>query len=172
MARTDPATNWPPPPYSGVKFDSGAFKAMVCGAPPPYSFYGVLILDVPFSFVCDTFILPTDYYTRHKNDHEKSVCIEFSNQLEQNSDTNSHGFWYVCEFKLDKAIRDDSRNFIQGLPSEQRSSAHCTYSLGDETGEHAVEIVTFLDGVRWKYILIYDRENKRRKEIKFTSGIP
>jgi uncharacterized protein YceK len=172
LARTDPATGWPTPAYSGVKYDSGAFNATIHGVSPPYSLYGVLILDVPFSFVCDTVLLPSDYYAKRTNDREKAICIEFADQLSRNSDAKSNAIWLVCEYKLDKTIRADARNFIEALPTEERSSAHFAYSLAEDNGESAVEIVTFVDKVRWKYILIYDKDKRRRKEIRFPSETP
>jgi hypothetical protein len=76
-------------------------------------------------------------------------------------------------YRLDKAIMDDFENYIQTLPSNERAIADDKYSqmfYEDGTGQHAVEISMPLKGTWWKHVLIYDKNNKRTRVIKYASG--
>jgi hypothetical protein len=74
----------------------------------------------------------------------------------------------------DKAIEDDYRDYINKLPPKKRESATSIHSFEDGTGQHAVSIRVWLDGMwdgtEWVYVLIYDRNDKRVKVIKYLDG--
>jgi hypothetical protein len=69
-----------------------------------------------------------------------------------------------------KTITDDYKDYIQKLSPEERKYAGPIFYFEDGTGQHAVEIKIGLNGTVWRHILIYDKENKRIKAIKYASG--
>jgi len=68
---------------------------------------------------------------------------------------------------LDKVIIDDYQDFIAKSRLLLRGGIAGFYE--DGTGQHAVEFEAFTPDVyeAWHYVLIYDRENKRIKLIKY-----
>src|SRR5213594_1870683 len=78
--------------------------------------------------------------------------------------------------KLDQAIRDDYQDYIQKLPPKERVDVHerDIRFFEDFTGRHAVKILIILEGfwsdIWWDHVLIYDKNNKRIKTIKYKSG--
>jgi hypothetical protein len=69
-----------------------------------------------------------------------------------------------------KAITDDYKDYIQKLsPEERKFVAYIDY-FENGTGQHAVKITIGLNGTNWRHILIYDKDNKRIKTIKYISG--
>ena len=78
--------------------------------------------------------------------------------------------WKCTGFESpNKAITADYQSFIQTLPPNQRG-----YNVGpiqffeDGTGQHAVMFEDFVSGnSSWHYALIYDKENKRVKVIRY-----
>jgi hypothetical protein len=82
--------------------------------------------------------------------------------------------WNFCASqdpaKLDKAIRTDYEYYIQKLPQTERISHGPLNLFEDETGRHAVKFETGLNGTSWAHVLIYDKDNKRIKAIKYVSG--
>src|SRR5258706_3984378 len=82
------------------------------------------------------------------------------------------GFHWCSLTKLDsnKAISDDCQDYIQKLsPVENRSLPSPSY-FEDRTGQHAVEIIIGINGRWWRHVLIYDKDNKRIKTIKYATG--
>ena len=78
--------------------------------------------------------------------------------------------WQI-EFKqIDSSIEKDYQDYIQNLPSKQRSAASVNYVYKDGTGQHAVDIEVSLNRKEWRHILIYDMNNKRTKVIKYFKG--
>jgi len=83
--------------------------------------------------------------------------------------------WHFCSLtNLDDnvAISNDYRRYIQQLSPEERKylgPSPIDY-FEDGTGQHAVRITIGLKGTVWRYILIYDKNNKRIKTIKYASG--
>ena len=70
-----------------------------------------------------------------------------------------------------KAITDDYKAYIQTLsPEERERNTDLIFFYEDGTGQHAVEIKIGLNGSNWHHILIYDKNNKRIKTIKYVSG--
>jgi hypothetical protein len=75
-----------------------------------------------------------------------------------------------CPF--DQTIIDDYRNYIQTLPPEERGfvrDSNIRFYEG-EGDQRAVEISIPINGTWWKHVLIYDKESKRIKMIRYASG--
>jgi hypothetical protein len=74
--------------------------------------------------------------------------------------------------KLDKAITVDYRDYIQKLPPGERYyvTESEIWFLEDGNGQHAVRIEIPLNGTWWEHVLIYDKDNKRIKTIKYSNG--
>jgi hypothetical protein len=72
--------------------------------------------------------------------------------------------------KLDPVIDEDCQNYIQKLPQEEKSHSRMSGYFKDGTGQHAVQIEIALDGTWWEHVLIYDKNNKRVKTIKYVNG--
>jgi hypothetical protein len=73
---------------------------------------------------------------------------------------------------FNKAITDDYRSYIQKLPSDER---HSVSDFGvrffeNSTGQRAVRIEIGVHGTWWEHVLIYDKDNKRIRTIKYTNG--
>jgi hypothetical protein len=71
-----------------------------------------------------------------------------------------------------KAITDDYKAYIQTLsPEEQKYLGPSPIGFfEDGTGQHAVQIQIALYGTWWFHDLIYDKDNKRVKTIKYAAG--
>jgi hypothetical protein len=69
-----------------------------------------------------------------------------------------------------QVIVNDYQNYIQKLPPEERKYAGVSDWLKDGTGQHAIRITIGLNGTVWEHVLIYDKDNKRIKTIKYSSG--
>jgi hypothetical protein len=70
----------------------------------------------------------------------------------------------------DSAVEKDYQEYIQKLPPEEKKFATVDAWLMDATGQHAILITIGLNGTNWRHILIYDKDNKRIKIIKYVSG--
>jgi hypothetical protein len=86
------------------------------------------------------------------------------------------GTFYAGEsigYHVDQAITDDYQAYITALPSDQRDVAKLTSFIDfreDGTGQHSVKIMYEGGGDSWVHILIYDKNNKRVKTIKYLAG--
>ena len=82
--------------------------------------------------------------------------------------------WNLCfsqdPARLDQAIQDDYRDYIRKLPPKEQRLATYDYDYEDGTGGHAVLITVGIYGINWRHVLIYDKENKRIKTMKYASG--
>ncbi|HXB60391.1 MAG TPA: hypothetical protein VNU95_12530 [Candidatus Acidoferrales bacterium] len=79
---------------------------------------------------------------------------------------------HVGHSHFDKAVVDDYWDYIHKLPHDE-SKVVDEYHINEyenEAGQHAVKIETPVDGVYWEHVLIYDRNNKRIKTIKYAGG--
>jgi hypothetical protein len=76
--------------------------------------------------------------------------------------------------KPDKVISDDYHDYIDKLPPKMKKGVTSVQYFEDGTGQHAVLIYVSIDGIwegtRWGHVLIYDKENKRVKMIKYVDG--
>ncbi|HEY3762404.1 MAG TPA: hypothetical protein VGN23_11720 [Verrucomicrobiae bacterium] len=82
------------------------------------------------------------------------------------------GFHWSSLVNLDnnKVITDDYKSYIQTLSPEERKFATVDEFLEDGKGESAVSITVGLNDTNWRHVLIYDKNNKRIKTIKYVSG--
>lgn len=81
--------------------------------------------------------------------------------------------WQVSDLKNlhdNKAITDDYKAYIQTLSLDEQKYAGPINFYEDGSGQHAVEIRIGLDGTEWRHVLIYDKDNKRIKTIKYEAG--
>jgi hypothetical protein len=67
-------------------------------------------------------------------------------------------------------IVNDYQNYIKQLPTEEGKSVLIIGWLKNGSGQHAIKIKTGTEGPDWEHILIYDKDNKRIKTIKYLSG--
>src|SRR6266567_3226907 len=77
--------------------------------------------------------------------------------------------WSQDPNKRDKAIRDDYQDYINKLPPKKRNYVGSVFFFEDGAGQQAVQIEIDLDGTRWEHVLIYDKNNKRVKEVKYVA---
>jgi hypothetical protein len=78
--------------------------------------------------------------------------------------------WSQDPGKLGKAIVEDYQGYIRKLPLEERRAIGVTHLFEDGTGQHAIRFEIALNGTDWAHILIYNKEDKRIKVIKYASG--
>ena len=84
----------------------------------------------------------------------------------------------------DQIIEKDYQDYIKGLGLKPiKMGALVTYAsengnefvastdfFKDGTGQHAVKITISLNHAVWEHVLIYDKDNKRIRTIKYRSG--
>jgi hypothetical protein len=70
----------------------------------------------------------------------------------------------------DQIIEKDYQDYIQKLPPKERTSAGPIFYFEDGTGQQAVKIEIGVNGTSWVHVLIYDKDNKRIKVIKYVAG--
>ena len=87
------------------------------------------------------------------------------------STTNPLVGWKVdFNHEPDQVIVIDYQNYIQKLPPDEKKFAYPNHFYEDGMGQHAVQIEIPLNGTWWEHVLIYDKDNKRIKTIKYSSG--
>jgi hypothetical protein len=84
--------------------------------------------------------------------------------------TNPLEGWHFSNLDPNKVIAADYLDYIQKLPSSERKYAYYAHSFEDGTGKYAVQIEIPLNGTWWEHVLIYDKDNKRIKTIKYSNG--
>jgi hypothetical protein len=78
----------------------------------------------------------------------------------------------LTELDSNQAITDDYEAYIQTLSPEEKKYLGPS-PIGffeDGTGRHAVRIKIGLNGTSWVHVLIYDKDNRRIKTIKYATG--
>ena len=82
------------------------------------------------------------------------------------------GWNHYFNAKLDKTVVEDYQDYIQKLsPSERKVvDDYSVEPLENGTGQHAIRIEIPLNGTWWYHVLIYDKDNKRIKTIKYADG--
>jgi len=73
---------------------------------------------------------------------------------------------------LDQSIVNDYQNYIQNLSPEEKQNLgpYPASFFEDGTGRHAVRIEIGINGKEWEHVLIYDKDNKQIKTIKYVAG--
>ncbi len=71
---------------------------------------------------------------------------------------------------FDKAVKEDYKLYIDRLPNGEKQFVGPIQLFEDGNGQHAVRIEIALNGTDWAHVLIYDRDNKRIKVIKYVSN--
>jgi hypothetical protein len=75
------------------------------------------------------------------------------------------------EEKVDAGISDDYRDYIQHLSATEREYMGPREFFENGTGQHAVRLESDINGNEaWYHILVYDKDNKRIKVIKYYKG--
>jgi len=69
-----------------------------------------------------------------------------------------------------KAITDDYKAYIQTLSPDERKFIAGIEFYEDGAGQHAVKITIGLNHTNWRHVLVYDKDNKRIRTIKYISG--
>jgi hypothetical protein len=73
--------------------------------------------------------------------------------------------------KFDQAIANDYQDYVQELRSKHYFiDENNFWFYEDATGQHAVRISIPINGTEWEHVLIYDRNDKRVKVVKYVSG--
>jgi hypothetical protein len=84
------------------------------------------------------------------------------------------GWKEVYTSNPDKVISDDYHAYIDKLSPKERNGLMPTLYFENGNGQHAVAIEIGIDGIwegtYWRHVLIYDKENKRIKVIKYKDG--
>ena len=72
----------------------------------------------------------------------------------------------------DQIIEKDYQDYIQTLSTEEKKYLGPSPAsfFEDGTGQHAIRITIGLNGTVWRHVLIYDKNDKRIKTIKYASG--
>jgi hypothetical protein len=85
--------------------------------------------------------------------------------------TNPIPGWQV-DFKTEPSpvVEKDYKDYIQKLPPDEKRSAHVSSWVKDGTGQHAIVIEVALNGTWWNHVLIYDKDDKRIKAVKYIAG--
>jgi hypothetical protein len=78
--------------------------------------------------------------------------------------------WQKDYGTLDQPIVNDYQNYIQNLSSKEKKHMGPTDFFKDGTGQYAVTIIVGINGRYWRHILIYDKDDKRIKTIKYKTG--
>jgi hypothetical protein len=69
-----------------------------------------------------------------------------------------------------KLIAHDYEEYIQSLSLRKKDFVGSVDFFDSRTGQHAVDIKIGINGTWWEHILVYDKENKRVKVIKYRNG--
>ena len=88
--------------------------------------------------------------------------------------TNPVAGWGLCRSqdtrKLEKAIQDDYRNYLSNLTQNERMWMGSVRLSEDGSGQHAVTISVAWYGTWWNHVLVYDKDNKRIRTIRYVAG--
>jgi uncharacterized protein YceK len=129
----------------------------------------VFILDLPFSAVCDTLLLPSDLTgPRPPRPHPLEGWL-----LRVRLDELRMPLKRSLRYKPDPAILEDLQKYISSrkFPNAP-SDTDITFWEDIMTRRHAVRIVVSDGGKQIHHILIYDTSNRRTKTIKLKSDSP
>jgi len=80
--------------------------------------------------------------------------------------------WHAASNDPNQSIINDYRDYIQKLSAEEKENlgpSPVSY-FENGTDQYAVRIEIGINGKEWEHILIYDKNGKRIKTIKYVSG--
>jgi hypothetical protein len=80
------------------------------------------------------------------------------------------GFRIYVNHDPDQTVTKDYQDYIQTLSPEERRRLGPIQFFEDGTGQHAIDIVIGINGRLWRHVLIYDKDDKRIKTIKYATG--
>lgn len=153
--------------YSGVRADTWlAFQ----GQPK----HPLFVIDYPFSAIVDTLLLPVDLWP-------ESPPLEPLKGWKPGGEVgckNGEMSAEISPIPGYKEISDDVQKFVNKLPvdhSPYGTRRWCYWIedmrfYEDGTGQHAVGFQIPHDGTWWGYVLIYDKNNKRVKAVRYVQG--
>ena len=80
--------------------------------------------------------------------------------------------WHFSLQNPDQVIEKDYHDYIQNLPPNQKGYVDTTHFFEDGTGQHAIRIEVFEGNknASWQHVLIYDKDDKRIKVIRYYYG--
>lgn len=74
------------------------------------------------------------------------------------------------KYQPTEAIVRDYQEYLNKLPHNQKAYASVGDWLGDGSGRHAIVIEIALNGTWWRHVLIYDKNDKRIRTVKYIWG--
>ena len=84
-----------------------------------------------------------------------------------------HGITAFVDAPVPDAIRHDAQDWFDSMSSIPKPG-HGVDGLitywEDGTGQHAVVVEAYREGICWRYALIYDRDNRRIRVLKYSTG--
>jgi uncharacterized protein YceK len=135
--------------YNGVRFDAQCVSRGTAG----------FIIDMPFSAVADTLLLPVDLWPETQDPLKTGWTyypLPDSRSARHEQNTNH----------LDQAIVDDYKNYIAKEHLFPESNVAGFYV--DAKGRCAVKFEAYGDHETASHVLIYDNKNKRVKVVIFN----
>jgi hypothetical protein len=79
-------------------------------------------------------------------------------------------FSNMDNFDSIKEIEEDYHGYINNLPHNEKIHVGPIQFFEDGAGQRAVRIEIAINGTDWAHVLIYNKENKRIKVIKYATG--
>jgi hypothetical protein len=77
--------------------------------------------------------------------------------------------WRIEFKKVDPAVEKDAEDYIRKLPPAEKKYAGWGFYYKDGTGQHAMVIEVDLNGTAWNHVLVYDKDDKRIKVVKYVA---
>jgi uncharacterized protein YceK len=155
--------------YSGVRTDSELL----------FEGQTLFVIDYPFSAAADTLLLPVDLWPKAPPPTNPIVGWKVVSDIGCKPGEMRVEISPIPGYE---AISADVQAFANQLPIDQvpdyagggtRRWCYWMESLTfyeDGTGQHAVSFIIPHDGTDWGYALIYDKNNKRVKAVRYVQG--
>jgi hypothetical protein len=80
------------------------------------------------------------------------------------------GWQMAFKEEPNQTVEKDYQDYIHTLSLAEQQHAGPIFYFKDGTGQHAVQIRIGINGTSWEHVLIYDKDGKRIKIIKYVSG--
>jgi len=82
--------------------------------------------------------------------------------------------WTACRSqdvgKLDNAIQNDYQDYVCKLSRKERMWIGPVGISEDGSGKHAITLQIAWYGTDWAHVLVYDKDNKRVKAVRYVAG--